>query len=463
MKKLKECKNFAELYQVIGEENFSDVAKLLIAVLVASPLFWGIINYGMLLTPSTYDAYTYNDKCLSLMFALFAIITLWSLLYYCGKIEYNKKNIGGCINTMNKNNQWILPWIGLLVWTVIPIAFSANIAGAIIGVTFLSSGYITHIFGFGILGCAALLSESDRKDVFRSFVWIADFLAIVMLSFEYSIPVLWRFSAAGGLSVYTNENHYGYYLAMACMVMMGLYIESISRLENARKRVPYLLSLILNVYVLMINDTLGAFLGVFFACIFMTALWLKVDKNVGIRAFVPLGVVVIITIISSLGLIPCSVHSVTGNTIGQSIVDLVRDIFRIKNKAADANTAGSNRWGIWKDTLEMIIEHPIVGHGPDVMYDKAGRWVIDTPHNEYLECAFYLGIPGLILYVTGLIMVLVDKCKRLKELPLSMLIAAGASVAYLVSAFFGVRKFNDVCFFFMFMGLLVAKDNLKKN
>ena len=93
----------------------------------------------------------------------------------------------------------------------------------------------------------------------------------------------------------------------------------------------------------------------------------------------------------------------------------------------------------------MIFERPIVGYGPDVMHNKADRWAIDSAHNEYLECAFFLGIPGLFLYLGGLFTVLVNKCKHLKELSSTTIVAAGAAIAYLISAFFGVRKFNSVC------------------
>lgn len=460
MEKLKECKNLGELYEAIGEDNFSFVAKLLIAVLIASPLFWAIINLSMLLDWKNYNAYTYNTRCMAVMFVIFFVITAWSIVYYCGKIKYNNWSLKQIAQFLRDDNPWLIPWFMLMIWTVIPIICSANILGAITGATFLSAGYITHIFAIGILGCAAMVNEEGRKDLFRSFVWIADFLALVMVSKEYGVPYLSYFSPAGGVSLYTNENHYGYYLAMACLVIMGLYWEAICGGAKIEERLFYIFSLFFNIYVLMVNDTLGAYVGIVLVCIIMTIIWKIREDKIGIKIIVPLSVVLLVTGISAGGLIPCSTHSVTGNTIGQSLLDMVLDVFKIANKSSDANTAGSLRWGIWKDTIEMILEHPIVGHGPDIMYDKVGRAVIDTPHNEYLECAFYLGIPGLILYLSGLIILLINKCKHIKGLSLYTMIAAGAAMAYLISAFFGVRKFNDVCFFFMFMGLLTTKKEI---
>lgn len=464
MHKLKECKNLGEIFEVIGEENYSFLCKLVISVLVASPTFWAVTNLGMILeVGNAYNAYDFNDKCISMMYVIFSIITLLAILYYAGKIQSQKITFKESFNIVKKDEPWMLWWFVLLIWTIVPIVCSENIMGSIIGTTFLASGYISHIFMFGIMGCVALIPEEERIDLLKSFIVIADILAFILIAYEYNLPIISLCSAAGGISVYSNANHYGYYLAMSILTAMGLYYRSVHEEEKALKRLRYVFSIAFQVYVLMINDTLGAYLGVVFASIAIIFIWRFSGRKLGVKQLLPILIVVVITLASAFELINPSIGSPTGNTIGQSIRDMILDIFKIKNKAADANNAGSLRWGIWKDTIEMIAIHPIVGHGPDVLFNKAGRRIVDSPHNEYLECAFFLGIPGLILYLGGLFNLLINKCKKLKELPISTLIAAGAAIAYLGSAFFGVRKFNSVCFFYLFMGMMITKQNLKKN
>ncbi len=102
------------------------------------------------------------------------------------------------------------------------------------------------------------------------------------------------------------------------------------------------------------------------------------------------------------------------------------------------------------------------------MYDRWYQAAISlTPHNEYLECAFYMGIPGGVLYLCGLIGLFICRIRKIKKIPLHMLVAGAAVIAYLVSAFFGVRKYHTVNYLFMFLGFLIFRgkdsiDNVKK-
>lgn len=456
MRKLKDCKNFGELYETIGEEKFSVGAKWLLTVLLISPIFWGIINYCMQIKKYYYDAYNYNFNCNSLTNGILGVITLWSFLYYFGKIRFKKNSFKELLSTQKALNPWILPWFALLVWTIVPMASSKYPLKTFFGTTYLSAGYITHIFMFGVMGCAAMLKEKDRETVFRLMVGVADGLALIFMAFEYQIPVLGKLAASGGMSVYTNQNHYGYYLAIACLIMIGGFYKCVNSHSQMGWTVFYLGSLIFNLYVLMINNTMGAYLAILFAAIIMIIIWKCAQKKLGIAAFVPLVIILAMTAISYMGWIPAS-RTGDGDTIGQSIIRMIQDILNISHKAEGYKQAGSGRWALWKETIDHIFERPIVGYGPDVPYDMAGEIFSDVPHNEYLECALYLGIPGLLLYLGGLFTLLVNKCKNLKKLSIDTIVAAGAAISYLISSFFGVRKLNAVCFFFLFMGMLISK------
>ena len=72
--------------------------------------------------------------------------------------------------------------------------------------------------------------------------------------------------------------------------------------------------------------------------------------------------------------------------------------------------AGSGRGYIWANTVELIEDKPLLGHGANTMAyylphnnpDKnqrfmAARTVVDKPHNAYLGFAFNFGIPALLL------------------------------------------------------------------
>lgn len=80
---------------------------------------------------------------------------------------------------------------------------------------------------------------------------------------------------------------------------------------------------------------------------------------------------------------------------------------------------GTERWGskrgyIWSRTLPMILDHPLLGTGPDTyaisfpQNDYVGKFnaygnmktIVDKPHNIYLNYASNTGIPSLIAILT---------------------------------------------------------------
>ena len=157
MKKLKECKNFGELYETIGEENFGNVAYFLTLLLIFAPFAAGILNAGMLLYErrgfSYYDAWEYNYKCMTIWNIPYSLMLIWVVIYVACKIGYNKWKFRDFISAIKEKQPWLLWWLALLVWTIIPVAFSPDTFGSIVGTGQLASGYISHFFTLGVLGC----------------------------------------------------------------------------------------------------------------------------------------------------------------------------------------------------------------------------------------------------------------------------------------------------------------------
>ena len=77
---------------------------------------------------------------------------------------------------------------------------------------------------------------------------------------------------------------------------------------------------------------------------------------------------------------------------------------------------GSGRVYIWKQVLQRVPEHLLLGTGPDTMaaaaiegfsyYDAAFDLYIqiqvDLAHNEYLNILYHQGLPALAVYLTAL-------------------------------------------------------------
>ncbi len=461
LKKLKKCKTFGEIYNCVGEANWGKAALYLLILLCISPLIAGIINYVMLLQITYYyDAYEYNYRFMAVSNMVFSLITVFFFTYIIGKIRYNKWYIEDVLMKIRKKEPWLLFWICLLIWGIASCLASANIRGAFFGATELSSGYISHVYMLCVMGCAYLVDEYDRKKLIRIFIIVSNILAFIMLSFQYDIPFISGFTAATGCSVFTNSNHYGYYLAVASLCIAGmLFIESENKKFDKKTVAYYSVSFAIHMWALMINDTLGAYFGVVFGLLGLMILWRIRTGKLGLIRWIPVIMVIVFTLLSFGGVIT----SKLGSTIGPSLVIFIRDLFKVAEKTEGYEQAGTNRIKLWKDTIAAIKLRPVLGYGPDIMYDRWYQYVIGlTPHNEYLECTFFLGIPGGIMYLGGLVSLLICRIKELKKLPLFTLMSAGAVIAYLVSAFFGVRKYHTVVYLFMFLGFILSKKKDEK-
>ncbi len=467
MKKLKECRNFGELYETIGEKSFGNVAYFLTLLLIYIPFAAGILNAVTLWYERKgfgyYDAYEYNYRCMTLWNIPFSLMLFWTVLYVLCKIGINKWKFKDFIFAIKEKQPWLLWWLALLVWTIIPVAFSPDPFAAVVGVGQLGSGYISHFFTLGVLGCVYMITDKEQKEkAVWTFIGVTDILSLIQISFEYDIPPLMYFSAAPRVSVYTAWNHYGYIIAMSHLAITGMYYKVLAtdNEENkVRKEIVLILSVILQSFAIVINDTLGSYLGIVLALIIVMIFWAVRLKRFNIKYLIPLVAIVAFTALSFAG----SITNKSGTSMGPSLIEFGGDLKKLFYKTEDYRKAGTTRAGIWEDTINRIKERPIVGYGPEIIQGKdLTIYINTTPHNEFLECAYFLGIPGLILYLGGLIHLFIIKIKSLKKLNIFMLIPGGVIICYLIGSFTGVRKFNTVCYLFMFIGLLISREQAEQ-
>ena len=127
---------------------------------------------------------------------------------------------------------------------------------------------------------------------------------------------------------------------------------------------------------------------------------------------------------------------------------------------------GSSRIFIWKHTLPLIPERPILGGGADTLADRIGvifetvkddgtvrKASIDAAHNEYLNIMVCQGIPAFIAYASALISTFVKYVKSESRKPATAAFAAGM-MCYCVQAFFGISVFICTPYFWIIWGLL---------
>ena len=155
-----------------------------------------------------------------------------------------------------------------------------------------------------------------------------------------------------------------------------------------------------------------------------------------------------------------------GSPVAKYKFDSVKNDFSLFSKEGFAGNLGSSRMEIWKMTINLIAQTPIIGCGTDnlerglatyctddfIQYAIKHQCVIDKAHNEFLHIAATNGIPALIVYLVFLCLILVTKFinmfKDKKALVFSLCITS-----YLAQAFFNISTLGVAPLFRMILGL----------
>jgi hypothetical protein len=113
---------------------------------------------------------------------------------------------------------------------------------------------------------------------------------------------------------------------------------------------------------------------------------------------------------------------------------------------------------LWRDTIQRITERPIFGFGPEGLVGDHEITNGGSPHNEFLQIAAFLGIPGLLLYLSAIFSLAYKQIRQAKALSPMVVVAIGATGAYLFSSCFGNPVFNSVPYFWLFFGMSTATN-----
>lgn len=288
--------------------------------------------------------------------------------------------------------------------------------------------------------CGTLLwSEKTRKILLYVLVGTSLPLHALALVDEWGSDITY-FTAEGVTTVFCNSNHYGYYLAITLLAAALLFVYE----KSIELRIMSALCGIIAAMVLVINNTLGAFLASLFVLVLFVIYCLRSDRTHLKAALLVLGVFLLITVLMSLRY----------NTIFSSLLVLSDDIGMIVADPLEADSAGSSRWRLWKETVRHMPEHPLIGFGVEGLLNLYG---IGTPHNEFLQYAAFFGIPVMLYYIAACAIVLWRIFRNHRQMSDSTMICFFVSIGYLASSFFGVTIFYTTPFIYILLGMTYAE------
>lgn len=131
---------------------------------------------------------------------------------------------------------------------------------------------------------------------------------------------------------------------------------------------------------------------------------------------------------------------------------------------------GTGRFYIWKQTIKLIAEKPLTGYGWDTLSFKFPQndpakivgfyeetTIVDKPHNMYLEVAYSMGIPSLVILLSLMVIYIMRFIKKISNknldmYPFNLAIFIGF-LAFSIQALFNDANIGYQQFFFIFLGL----------
>lgn len=395
------------------------------------------------------------DQLIGNLFLMYITILGMITFLFVSIYAYKVYQINGtsCFKHNLINRPWNLALFAMLIWSLLASLIADDKVLAFYGTSYRNDGFFTYCIYAAIYCCTQInKSETLREKVLQYFIFASSPLCLVtilqyincstdFLGIYYRERLLSNMRYA---AIFYNTNHYGYYLTMVIAVSAGLYWQS--------KRMPeqlfYLFIFTLNTWCLIINNTFGCYLAVFSLCLTLPLLVIKtrVKSSIG-KALMPLLLFVLLTISSS-------------QIAANNFQVLSSDVKNIAIESSSAKNAGSKRWGLWTNGIDMLKAKPIFGYGPENLGEKYSVRGIDQdrPHNEYLQHALFLGIPALILYITAIFMLIKNWLASLRDLNNTAFVSGLAVIAYLCSAFFGNTMFYTTIYFFLLLGYIQQND-----
>jgi len=356
------------------------------------------------------------------------------------------------------------PWhfflAGMGVWSILSFLFMAeDKIRALKGGVNLKEGLTAYCFYAMLYAMAVLLTEEKKRKavqltmIFGSIVPALCFWLIELGFTRYdrgTIGVWLTVMTNHRASIYRNSNYYGYYLTVI-LVLTAAYLVSTKR---KKLQVALFVVFVLNVFTLVVNDTLGAYVAVLISLILIPVLY-SIRNRFRIWYLVPLAALIGITLWINFGVLWEEVGIASGNAT-RNYMSLRSDIGNLIAGNEAAAHAGSGRWVLWQTAWELMLEHPLFGVGPEQMVFYMAERVSTPfawPHNEYLQHAAALGIPAGLMYLAALFSMAFIQIKRVKVLRDTTLMAGCMVVGYGISAFFGGTTYVTAPYMFLALGL----------
>lgn len=366
----------------------------------------------------------------SIYIVLYVIIGLFSIVYSLVLI----------INRVKKKQFFLKKWdaflVGMMVWGLISTIISDDVFLSVFGTEYRFDGYFSYLI-YSSMYIIVRLACNDKKRIYvvKALAVTSTILCARWVIYEDIT------------SVFRNSNHFAYILVIGTALYLGFIMyETI-----AKKLIIYIILFTINIFTLIYNNTFGGYLAIIFAIIYSTIVVLVINR----KMFPNILLCVVVFIMASV------VIDMQTNIVTNNFVSLFTDTEKVIENRDESDASGSGRIKLWRQAFKYIKDRPMFGYGPEGttnMYIDDG-FDNDRPHNEFIQCALFMGIPALLMYIGALILISIYGIGNLKTLGPEVIIASIAVVGYCISSFFGNTMYYTTPYYWMVIGVVSAMED----
>lgn len=352
----------------------------------------------------------------------------------------NSKTKKQTITSLKYSPELILLML-FLFWLTLSSFFAQNTTIAFLGINDEGAMFEEGLVQFFAYACMFYFAYNIKEEkigilLLKVFSIISIIIGILVFidpvgsifpAFEHTYP----YSA-----MFVNSNHYGYFLCMAILVNVGLFL-----FENELwQKIIFALGSTLLIVQLLFNSSFGPAIAVCVTFLALPFSYRIFKQKWRIETFIP----IIIFLFSAIFINDGLFYSDLGLTSKQ--------IIGITQNAQDSASYGTGRIKLWSHALHLIIQNPLFGTG-------LGNFTLNNsttrPHNEYLQYAVNGGIICGLLYIAAILTIYIKALKNRKSTTNFSFILGGAIFCYLISAFFGNTMPHVLPFFAILLGMFI--------
>ena len=219
----------------------------------------------------------------------------------------------------------IIILVGYLIWTLISCIFAQDRQKAFYGDAYRKEGFITYLIYAGFFACAFLIkSDKLKRCLLNSFIIVAIINIILINLTNNSIQMLKIFHFKNiQVGVFSNSNHYGYYLLLATITACLSFIVEKNKIIKSFYGLAYLIL----IYNLILNNTFGCYIAFAITMILFFVYCIYQKKN---RVITVVSVLIFI-------IISCFVQYNGRNVVVNNAKILFNDISSILDVAKNRN------------------------------------------------------------------------------------------------------------------------------